>query len=133
MTLAADVSRRPLGTNPLATDSVLLRYCHFQHLPSAGSPAGRFHSVVAGARNRDQVEVDAAALEPTHPAEVYRRLTAISDDVIAHARGDGNLFNHYRQAPPVVFQRRLMRFWSVGLQRPSLLVLQRRSTCWRCR
>ena len=53
------------------------------------------HSVVAGARNRAQVEANTAALEPTIPAEVFARLTAISDGVIAHVPDAGNLFNHY--------------------------------------
>lgn len=53
------------------------------------------HSVVVGARNPDQVAINVAALEPTIPAEMFGRLTAISDEIMAHVPDAGNLFNHY--------------------------------------
>jgi aryl-alcohol dehydrogenase-like predicted oxidoreductase len=53
------------------------------------------HSVVVGARNRDQVAINVAALEPTIPAGVFAQLTAISDEIMAHVPDAGNVFNHY--------------------------------------
>lgn len=53
------------------------------------------HAVVVGARNRAQVTANVAALEPNLPAAVMTRLSAISDEIMAHVPDAGNLFNHY--------------------------------------
>lgn len=52
-------------------------------------------SVVVGARNRAQSEANAQALSGAIPAEVFERMTAISDEIVTHVPDVGNLFNHY--------------------------------------
>jgi myo-inositol catabolism protein IolS len=52
-------------------------------------------SVVVGARNRVQSEANARALTGAIPDEVFNRMTAISDEIVAHVPNAGNLFNHY--------------------------------------
>jgi aryl-alcohol dehydrogenase-like predicted oxidoreductase len=46
-----------------------------------------------GARNRAQAEANALALNGAIPAEVLARMTAISDEIVAHVPDEGNLFN----------------------------------------
>lgn len=52
-------------------------------------------SVVVGARNRAQSEANAQALTGAIPDDVFERMTAISDEIVAHVPNAGNLFNHY--------------------------------------
>ncbi len=52
-------------------------------------------SVVVGARNRAQSEANAQALAGAIPDEVFERMTAISDEIVAHVPNAGNLFNHF--------------------------------------
>ncbi len=53
------------------------------------------HSVVVGARRRDQASANVAALAPAIPASAYAAMTTISDDIATHIPDVGNLFNHY--------------------------------------
>ena len=50
-------------------------------------------TVVIGARNAHQAEANVAALAGEIPAEVFERMTAISDETVAHVPNEGNLFN----------------------------------------
>ena len=57
-------------------------------------------SVLVGARNGTQVEENAAAMMrrpgiPEIPDEVYERMTAIGDRVMAHMPDTGNIFRYY--------------------------------------
>ena len=52
-------------------------------------------SVVVGARNKAQAEANVQALAGAIPAEVFDRMTAISDEVVRHVPNEGNLFNHH--------------------------------------
>lgn len=52
-------------------------------------------SVVYGARNRAQSEANAQALTGTIADEVFARMTAISDEIVAHVPDAGNLFDHH--------------------------------------
>jgi aryl-alcohol dehydrogenase-like predicted oxidoreductase len=52
-------------------------------------------SVVIGARNRAQSEANFRALEGKIPADAIDRMTAISDEIVAHVPNAGNLFNHF--------------------------------------
>jgi aryl-alcohol dehydrogenase-like predicted oxidoreductase len=52
-------------------------------------------SVVAGARNKAQAEANVQALAGAIPAEVFDRMTAISDEIVRHVPNEGNLFNHH--------------------------------------
>jgi aryl-alcohol dehydrogenase-like predicted oxidoreductase len=52
-------------------------------------------SVVVGARNREQSEANFGALSGAIPAEVFARMTTISDEIVAHVPDEGNLFNHH--------------------------------------
>lgn len=52
-------------------------------------------SVVVGARNRAQCEANLGALSGTIPDEAFERMTAISDEIVAHVPNAGNLFNHF--------------------------------------
>lgn len=50
-------------------------------------------SVVIGARNREQSAANAGALAGAVPEAVFKRMTAISDEVMAHMPHESNLFN----------------------------------------
>jgi myo-inositol catabolism protein IolS len=50
-------------------------------------------SVVFGARNGEQSRANTEALAGSIPAEVFARMTAISDEIVAHVPNAGNLFN----------------------------------------
>jgi aryl-alcohol dehydrogenase-like predicted oxidoreductase len=52
-------------------------------------------SVVAGARNKAQAEANAQALSGAIAPDVFDRMTAISDAIVAHVPNEGNLFNHH--------------------------------------
>jgi myo-inositol catabolism protein IolS len=52
-------------------------------------------SVIVGARNRVQSEGNALALAGAIPRDAFERMTAISDEIVAHVPNAGNLFNHY--------------------------------------
>ena len=52
-------------------------------------------SVIYGARNAEQSKANAAALAGAIPADVFTRMTAISDEIFAHVPNEGNLFNHH--------------------------------------
>ncbi len=51
--------------------------------------------VIFGARNREQAEANVQALAGVIPDSVFDRMTAISDEIVAHVPNVGNLFNHY--------------------------------------
>ena len=52
-------------------------------------------SVVVGARNKAQAEANVQALAGAIPAEIFDRMTAISDEIVRHVPNEGNLFNHH--------------------------------------
>lgn len=52
-------------------------------------------SAIVGARTREQAEAAARALAGAIPAEVFDRMTAISDEIVRHVPDEGNLFNHH--------------------------------------
>lgn len=52
-------------------------------------------AVIAGARNRAQVEANCQALDGDIPDAVFARMTAISDGIVRHIPDEGNVFNHH--------------------------------------
>ena len=52
-------------------------------------------SVVVGARNKAQADANVQALAGAIPAEIFDRMTAISDEIVRHVPNEGNLFNHH--------------------------------------
>jgi myo-inositol catabolism protein IolS len=52
-------------------------------------------SVLVGARNAQQVEQNAAALDGDIPAWVFERMTSISDQTLKHIPDVGNVFGYY--------------------------------------
>lgn len=52
-------------------------------------------SVLVGARNAQQVEQNAAALERNIPDWVFERMTAISDEALKHIPPVGNVYGYY--------------------------------------
>lgn len=50
---------------------------------------------IIGARNAEQARANVAALEGEISAEIFARVTAISDEIVKHVPNEGNLFNHH--------------------------------------
>jgi myo-inositol catabolism protein IolS len=51
-------------------------------------------SVLIGARNAAQAQANVAALAGAVDGDVFDRMTAISDEIVAHVPDEGNLFGH---------------------------------------
>jgi aryl-alcohol dehydrogenase-like predicted oxidoreductase len=49
-------------------------------------------TVIVGARNAEQADANTAALAGAIPPEMFARMTAISDEIVAHVPNEGNLF-----------------------------------------
>jgi aryl-alcohol dehydrogenase-like predicted oxidoreductase len=53
------------------------------------------HSIIVGARNKEQAERNFKAAETEIPKEVFTRMTEISNKVIKHVPDTGNIFRFY--------------------------------------
>ncbi|MFP4383523.1 MAG: aldo/keto reductase [Spirochaetia bacterium] len=53
------------------------------------------HSIIIGARNKEQAERNFKAAETVIPEEVFNRMTEISDEVMKHVPDTGNIFRFY--------------------------------------